>query len=558
MIENIILNIRKSTLTHLTSFFLLIISFFIFLIGMSVSATNVYDEGLIVYGAQRVVDGDVPYKDFWSIYSPAQFWVLGGLFKAFGSSVLVERIFDISIRATISLMVYILAKKYTSNLIAISTWALSTLWLWHVGFYGFPVLPSLLFILISSLFFINFISSKQSTSNLFYAGGFAGVAALFRHDLGFYVFTAQVVSILLLRKSIYGSSSNKTTRYNQPSKDIIILSLAAAIIGTPALIYLFSMVPAANIIDQLIMFPATIYREVRHLPYPSLYEAVQHSLWGFVEGRGVQSVKPIVSILPYYLNFIVVLFAAFFLASKASNNTTKKTNNKAFPAILYLSILVMLLFIKSTVRPHYIHLIQVIVPTILLGGIIAYNYYGRLSPVISTASALLALMMAVSPAYSLYSKLGKSNIFNINCKSLGINKTFDRADCFHIGGNQQEAINYIRLHTEPSDKIYVGNISHKKVFINDILFYFLSERDSATMYHELHPGQITTNSVQLEVIRNLKQWEVKYVVLQDKYEHINEPNGSSLLTTAHELDNFIANNYLEVARFGSYSIRHLR
>ena len=30
-----------------------------------------YDEGLILYGAAQVAHGNVPYRDFWSLYGPA-------------------------------------------------------------------------------------------------------------------------------------------------------------------------------------------------------------------------------------------------------------------------------------------------------------------------------------------------------------------------------------------------------------------------------------------------------------------------------------------------------
>jgi hypothetical protein len=46
---------------------------------------NLYDEGLVVYGAARVMRGEVPYRDFWSMYGPGQFYLIAGLFKIFGT-----------------------------------------------------------------------------------------------------------------------------------------------------------------------------------------------------------------------------------------------------------------------------------------------------------------------------------------------------------------------------------------------------------------------------------------------------------------------------------------
>ena len=60
---------------------------------------NVYDEGLVLTAAMRVALGQIPHRDFYTNYGPAQFYILAGLFNAFGTSILVERLFDLSIKA---------------------------------------------------------------------------------------------------------------------------------------------------------------------------------------------------------------------------------------------------------------------------------------------------------------------------------------------------------------------------------------------------------------------------------------------------------------------------
>lgn len=34
---------------------------------------NVYDEGIVTYGAMRILDGELPYRDFWAITPPDNF-----------------------------------------------------------------------------------------------------------------------------------------------------------------------------------------------------------------------------------------------------------------------------------------------------------------------------------------------------------------------------------------------------------------------------------------------------------------------------------------------------
>ena len=48
--------------------------------------------GKAIEGALRIVDGQVPYRDFWSMYAPGQFYLIAGLFSIFGREVLVQAV----------------------------------------------------------------------------------------------------------------------------------------------------------------------------------------------------------------------------------------------------------------------------------------------------------------------------------------------------------------------------------------------------------------------------------------------------------------------------------
>src|SRR5579875_1110267 len=50
---------------------------------------NVYDEGVLLTGAMRVMHGQLIHRDFYYNYGPARIYLLAGIFKAFGPSVLV-------------------------------------------------------------------------------------------------------------------------------------------------------------------------------------------------------------------------------------------------------------------------------------------------------------------------------------------------------------------------------------------------------------------------------------------------------------------------------------
>jgi hypothetical protein len=167
-------------------------------LGLDPYAVNIYDEGVIVYGAQRILQGDVPYRDFWGLYPPGQFVAVAALFKIFGSSLLVERVWDISLRAAIAAVSYLLAARLAGRGIALIVWILALAWLWTVQFYGYSMIPALLLILLSAWFFVRFLEAQTAVRALFAAGALLGVTIAFRHDIAFYAFLAELLTLLAL------------------------------------------------------------------------------------------------------------------------------------------------------------------------------------------------------------------------------------------------------------------------------------------------------------------------------------------------------------------------
>src|SRR6266705_3279479 len=73
------------------------------------------DEGIILQGAQRIADGQVLYRDFFSFYTPGSYYSIALLFKIFGSSMLVARTELIVCGALFSALTYMLARRGTER-----------------------------------------------------------------------------------------------------------------------------------------------------------------------------------------------------------------------------------------------------------------------------------------------------------------------------------------------------------------------------------------------------------------------------------------------------------
>ena len=233
-------------------------------------AFNYYDEGVIAYGAQRLLQGDVPYRDFWVLYPPGQFLAIAALFKLFGSSLIVERAWDIALRAAIASLGYLITARLAPRRYALLTWAMSLLWLQAIRFYGYPLIPALLLTLVSIAFFIGFLQSRAIVRNLFMAGLFIGVLVAFRHDIASYVFLAEGLAIFGVFRVERRATRPGAIRWRNLLTAGTTLCAGIAVGFLPVLVYLLASVTLADLLEQLIVFPATVYPVVRSLPYPSI------------------------------------------------------------------------------------------------------------------------------------------------------------------------------------------------------------------------------------------------------------------------------------------------
>jgi 4-amino-4-deoxy-L-arabinose transferase-like glycosyltransferase len=85
------------------------------------------DEGIVLEGAQRILRGEVLYRDFFSYFTPGSYYFLVLLFKIFGSSFLVARTALLFFGGVYSVVAYLLARRVCLRVSAIFVATLVTL-----------------------------------------------------------------------------------------------------------------------------------------------------------------------------------------------------------------------------------------------------------------------------------------------------------------------------------------------------------------------------------------------------------------------------------------------
>jgi hypothetical protein len=93
---------------------LLLLTFFYYLAFVN-KGLIFFDEGYFVHLAQRIFNGQVPYKDFSLAYGPTYFYILALLYKIFGPSILVGRFLSLFIGISIIIVAFFILNKLKIN-----------------------------------------------------------------------------------------------------------------------------------------------------------------------------------------------------------------------------------------------------------------------------------------------------------------------------------------------------------------------------------------------------------------------------------------------------------
>ena len=114
-------------------------------------------------------------------------------------------------------------------------------------------------------------------------------------------------------------------------------------------------------------------------------------------------------------------------------------------------------------------------------------------------------------------------------------------------------INRINQIPKIKGNFWIGCMQHDKIYINDVSLYYILDIELVTKYTEMHPGVVTTEKVQKEIIEELKANDVNTIILC-KIDEVKEPNKSSQSSGITLLDDYIKSNFVLHADLEKYQV----
>lgn len=225
--------------------------------------TRLLDEGYILYNSWRLASGAVPYRDFFMLYPPGMFMLLGGLMRLVGATVWVGRVTVVVCALLVALLVHALSRRFTDHGSALAYAGISLLWgvpLYNSPFPNWYALPLLMGAL--------WVASREDVSpfpDAVLVGGLVGIAAMVKQSIG--VLAAGAFFVLLLM--VFGANDRRRAVIAY----LVGLVFPATLIG----LWLFSRGVFGQFVSDVVMFPLNHRADIVATVLPDL------SVAGFLE-----------------------------------------------------------------------------------------------------------------------------------------------------------------------------------------------------------------------------------------------------------------------------------
>lgn len=511
---------------------------------------GLFDEAIFLVGAERVLQGEVPYRDFYALYPPGQVYTTAALFVLFAPNAITLRLYCILVRSAIALLLYLIARRAAGGAAALGAWFGAILWTASSGNFGYPTFPALALVLVAVLLLqISVTAAARDPGGaagwrLAAAGAALGAAALFRHDLGAYGLVAAMP--LLLGPAVFrGASSGGGGRSGtaSPWRPLLLFAGGVAVAFFLPAAWLLARAPWSEIRFELFTFPFETYSSVRSLPYPPLF-AGSLSLATFLSPGALAAATPG---FPFAVPLAVHSAALLWAAVRMARAPRSEGGRPELLGLASLALLGLLAQNLARVRPDTVHAMAAVV--VSFGVVGAWTRFASESNGRALKRAVaLAIGLEIVLALTAATAIGRVPTAGL-WSALTVAPDPGRSAGLAAGPSMREAAAFVKAVVPEDQKIFVACGRHDRVFVNEPILYFLAGRLPGSRYHALDPGVATTLPVQEEIVRGFQRHRVEWLIVSTRFDAWNEPNASALSSGVTYLDDYIRSNYGLVRRF---------
>lgn len=435
------------------------------------------DEGESLHNAQRILTGDIPYRDFFAIFPPVDNYYYALIFRLFGESVLIPRIISSIIFSFTPVLIYLICRRFASV-------KLSTLPAILITFLDVNIERLFLFtpIFLSLYFFLLAVEQKKKWF-FGWSGFMLGLASVIRLDIPS---TFGIAAIVVLAFHLFLTSPKNAV------KEWLNYSISMAVgFGLP-IIFMLGWMIKFGILGTFIYMAsskAIIITNFHHLSFPSILELIPSHFNISVLGN---------TFTAYYgYTIIATYLVSGFLILKKKIVVFK--DNIEIP-LFFLAGILSLPYIFG--RSDMGHMIKGGTPFLILGIFVLKNV--RNLKVRLTLYAFTFILFVGMIFQSLWWIHFNDQKVNIAGQTLNLNPQYPPNSTKPTATTLNKSATFLRENSTPNEVVlvlpYMAGL------------YFLSHRSSPTQFNNLLAGFITTDEQQLDFIDKIDRSQVKVVI----------------------------------------------
>jgi 4-amino-4-deoxy-L-arabinose transferase-like glycosyltransferase len=448
------------------------------------------DEGIVLEGAQRILRGEVLYRDFFSYFTPGSYYFLALLFKIFGSSFLVARTALVFFGGVYSTVAYLLARRVCSRVSAVFVAGIVTL---TTPAYRFEVLhnwDSTLWACLAVYCAVRWMESPRWTW-AFATGSLASLTCLFEQSKGAGLVLglgAGLAAITFLDRQ--RSLLNRTTTLG------LATGIAWPFLATVAY---FGEQHILSLMLADWFWPLHHYSLANHVPYgyQNWSDATRHLFFG--SGPLLQRAITVLTISPCFvvpaLPLAAVALLVYWLVQMWQNREPRAV---AAHYVLVCSALSGLLLSVIAGRADIIHfmylmpLFALVLGWLMDGRDISGRLFGQIKPFF-IAYVLAAFMMFASPTL----------LRTLNARD----QIQTRRGVIRVPA-RDTVVESVQAHVAAGEKILVYPYLP--------LYYYLTDTSAPTRYEYFQPGMHTPQQAE-EMLRDITAARVPVVLFDGSF-----------------------------------------
>jgi hypothetical protein len=453
------------------------------------------DEGIVLQGAERILQGEVVYRDFFSFITPGSYYFLAFLFKIFGSSIVVGRTALAFLGGGYSGVSYLLARRVCSRGSALFVAGLVTASCLPFRFLVLHNWDGTLWACLAVYCAVRWLESPKWIWP-FAAASFVSLTFLFEQSKG--AGLALGVGGGLLAIMIMGRVA---PGFSPARADLKVGATVAVGLAWPFMVTLAYFGARHGLSPMLAdwFWPLQHYTVANRVPYG--YQNWSDSARQMLFGTGSWAVRAVtvMTISPCFLLPVLPLVALGLLVYWIVRMRDKRTpQSKCAYYVLINAAIAGLWLSVVIVRADIIHFVY-------LGPL----FYLVLAWIVDGRDIPGAVFKAVRPLVNGYVALA-FGVLSMALLLRAVNAPYIQET--RRGGvttpGQDTVIEYVQAHVAPGEKILVYPYLP--------LYYYLTGTFSATRYDYFQPGMHTVQQSQ-DIVSGISSQRVRVVLFESSF-----------------------------------------